>query len=175
MIGYILLITIAIIMSIVVYQWLKTYVPRGEVECPPETSFYVKDYVCGGDELIITLQNNGRFEIGGYYIKATDSEEQEIATIDISGDLIEGHAETVGQEVGARSVAERIFFFDTSETGGSGNILDVGDKTINVFHIRDTIETIYKLELTPLRFQKVGETTPAVACSTSRIEYDLTC
>ena len=42
-IGYILLVTVSIAMSILVYQWLKTYVPKEFLECPDGTSILAKE------------------------------------------------------------------------------------------------------------------------------------
>ena len=41
MIGYILLITMSIIISGVVFQWAKTYVPADPIECPSVVSVFV--------------------------------------------------------------------------------------------------------------------------------------
>ena len=54
MIGYILLISMTIMMSIIVYQWVKTYVPKDLPDCPDGTSVMIKE---------ISLVNlNGRYQ-----------------------------------------------------------------------------------------------------------------
>src|SRR3989344_4241665 len=86
MIGYVLLIVIAIVMSVVVYQWIKTYVPKDAPQCPDGVAIFAKDikYICEDDTLKITMRNNGRFDVAGYYLRATKTAEQELATEDLS-------------------------------------------------------------------------------------------
>ena len=77
-IGYILLITFVIIISIIVYQWVKTYVPREALECPDGVSIFIKEKEvdCEGNGpynyLNLTLKNNGRFNISGYFIRYSE-------------------------------------------------------------------------------------------------------
>ena len=42
-IGYVLLIAFAILISAGVYAWLKTYVPREPLNCPDGVSIFVKE------------------------------------------------------------------------------------------------------------------------------------
>ncbi|MEK6842805.1 MAG: hypothetical protein AABX84_03230, partial [Nanoarchaeota archaeon] len=92
MIGYILLISMAIMMSIIVYQWVKTYVPQKSIECEDGVSLFVQSYNndCDNERLDLTLKNNGRFDIAGYFIHATTSPTQELAVIDISSETAKG-------------------------------------------------------------------------------------
>ena len=59
MIGYVLLITAALVMGAIVYQWLRTYVPTEVPECSEEISVFMKRYSCdpGTDKLTITIKN----------------------------------------------------------------------------------------------------------------------
>ena len=104
-IGYVLLIVLAIVISIIVYKQLKSFVPRDVEECDEGVSlmseFYVYD--CTNNKLILILKNNGRFNINGFSIKAGKGE-TEIATIEIGnnqeGILIEQEKEvTITQSV----------------------------------------------------------------------------
>ncbi len=94
MIGYVILIGIAITIGAVTYSWLQTYVPQEKTECPDRISIYISELNCyevGGDtRMNLTLENNGNFNIDGYLIRATNSSEQEIASIDLSGNLTNG-------------------------------------------------------------------------------------
>jgi hypothetical protein len=81
MIGYILLITSTVVMSSIVYQWMKSYVPKDTIDCPDGVSLYIFNSTCeiqpsGNYEIRINLRNNGRFDVGGYFIHATDSEKE---------------------------------------------------------------------------------------------------
>ena len=70
LIGYVLLIGLAIAMSGVIYAWLKFYVqsPIPEESCP-EVSLVVMDYNCSNGILNLTVQNRGRFTLNGYTLK----------------------------------------------------------------------------------------------------------
>ena len=93
-IGYVLLVTFAIILGGILYQWLKTYVPKDILKCPDGVSVFIEKVSCINIadklELNLTLKNNGRFAIAGYFIHATDDPSQELATIDLSKDHFEG-------------------------------------------------------------------------------------
>src|SRR3989338_6029523 len=97
-IGYVLLISVAIVIGGVTYQWLKSYVPKDSVECPEGVSMYLEKAFCNNNQLKITLKNNGRFDIEGYFVHASNNSLQEIATIDLSKYLI-GGAGTAGEMV----------------------------------------------------------------------------
>jgi len=98
MIGYVLLITFAIIISIVVYKWLSTYVPKEGIECPDGVQIYVSDYNCSNSTLNLTLRNTGTFNINGTYIYYSTNKSQEIATKDLSLNLSYGGT-AFGQEI----------------------------------------------------------------------------
>ena len=65
MIGYVLLVAIAIIMSMIVFQFIRTYVPKDIVDCPDGVSVFIQEteYDCDDDTLKVTIKNNGRFNI----------------------------------------------------------------------------------------------------------------
>jgi cysteine-rich repeat protein len=86
LIGYVLLIAFAVIMAVIVFQWIKTYVPTESLSCPDGVSIFIKDYRldCGNNELNVTLRNNGRFDIGGFFIRASNYTGAEIDTIEFS-------------------------------------------------------------------------------------------
>ena len=74
-VAYVLLITIAVSLSAIVYTWLRGYVsPVKEVSCPEGTSIIIKDYDynCTADTLNITLQNKGLFTTKGFIIRVND-------------------------------------------------------------------------------------------------------
>ena len=69
-VGYVLLIVIAISLSLLVYTWLKGQIPKETEKCPGDVSLVISDYSCydisGVKRLNLTLQNNGLFNIGGF-------------------------------------------------------------------------------------------------------------
>ena len=84
-IGYVLLISLAVVMGGVMYAWMKSYVPKDNFDCPDGTSMYIRNYFydCTTKTLNLTLWNNGRFDIAGYYIRAANSSTLGLATINL--------------------------------------------------------------------------------------------
>lgn len=76
MIGYVLLIIIAISLSIAVFAFLKLYVPPASPECPEEVKLTIEAYTCeetspgnGQFALTVTLANKGLLRVYGVYIR----------------------------------------------------------------------------------------------------------
>ena len=81
-VGYVLLISITISLSVLVYGWLKFYVSEDNIEtCPDGVNIIIRDYECksspvGEDPnkgyLKVTLKNKGLFEVDGYVLRVHD-------------------------------------------------------------------------------------------------------
>ena len=160
MVGYVLLVTCAIIIGVVVYQWVKTYVPADALECPEGTSIFIKEYTydCDNSELSLTLKNNGLFNTAGYFIHATNEEGQELATIDLSNYTLlgEGKGGTV--------------LFST------GNSFKPNDEETNIFELSGSeIGQIYSIEIIPVRFQEEDGKNRFVSCGGSKVEEKISC
>jgi FlaG/FlaF family flagellin (archaellin) len=164
-IGYVLLIAISIVMSVLVYQWLKTYVPTETLECPEDTSVFIKEasYDCIAKTLTVTLQNNGKFSVGGFFIhSSTNSNLDSIATIDLSskltsGGVIEGNSVLYGEVVNAL----------TPEYPNN-------EKT-SIFDVTSYGSTLTEIEIIPLRFQEEDNRKRVVSCSNAEVRESLTC
>jgi len=161
MIGYVLLITFAVIMGVIVYQWIKTYVPRDALECSDGTSLFVKDYEynCSINELTLILVNNGRFNIGGYFIHATNSSDQVLATKDIS-EFIMG--ERIGNAV---------------KFSGADNSFKPGDSSQeHVFDLSTSnLGQVYSVEIIPVRWQVEDSNKKIVSCGKSKVKEIISC
>ena len=69
MISYVLLVTIAIIMSIIVFTYLKTIANvEPVIDCKEGTSITIEDYICDvvKGEISLIIKNNGRFNVDGF-------------------------------------------------------------------------------------------------------------
>ena len=161
MIGYALLVTFALIMGFIAYQWMKTYVPQDALECPDGVSILMKNVElnCTQDEFTLnfTLLNNGRFNIAGYFIYATNDTSQPLATIDLSSKIT----------MGGRLHGNAIIYDPLSE-----NALSPNEEMESVFVVD---EQIYIIEILPVRFQVKENKERLVSCSEAKIKEILTC
>lgn len=161
MVGYVLLVSIAVVIGAMVYAGLKTYVPRDTPDCPDGTALSIEELSCinygGIYELNVTLENSGRFNIAGFFIYATESEIQELAANDLSGNITKGGTE----------LSNSVIF---SESGG--NPLEPTDEIETVFRIA---YPIYSLEISPTRFQTLENKIEFVVCGDAKIKEVVDC
>jgi hypothetical protein len=104
MIGYVLLVSLAIVMGGILYIWMKSYVPKEDLACPDGTSLIIESYSynCSNLSTIsINFKNNGRFDLAGYFIKASNNPNLTLAPIEFSGKLLRGGNEFVYQQKNA--------------------------------------------------------------------------
>ena len=71
-VGYVLLIVIAISLSILVFAWLKGYIIKPEKTCPDGISISLDDYSCADKVINLTLKNTGYFNIDGYLVRVSN-------------------------------------------------------------------------------------------------------
>lgn len=159
MISYVLLIAIVLILSTISYKIMTSYVLKDIIECPEGVSLYVKESNCNPVDLSLnfTLSNNGRFNIGGYFIHATNSSTQELASEDLSQKITEG---------GINSTNYVTF---TSE---ENNIMTPYDEIQNIFNIDNEI---YSIEIIPVRFQEENNRLKLAICGDSKIKELINC
>ena len=74
-VGYVLLIVLAVGMAAAVYSYLKFYVPKDQPKCPDDVSLIIQNISCSASEgkFYITLTNKGLFTVQGAYIKVGES------------------------------------------------------------------------------------------------------
>jgi len=164
MVGYILLISLAVIMGGVMYAWMKSYVPSEEIACPDGVAMVVENYnyTCATGILNLSLKNNGRFDIAGYYIKATDDEDQTLASKDISKKVLE---------------FEGIINYGSSVLIGSinENSFSPGEEVSHIFDL-STVGRVYSVEIIPTRWQTEKNKLRFIGCGeTSKFKQKLEC
>jgi hypothetical protein len=168
MIGYILLVTIALVMAAIIYAWVKTYVPTETLECPDGSSIFIKDieYDCAGS-LNLTLKNNGRFNLAGYFIHASNVSEQELETIDLTDYF------NSSEPAEAMSLYPNtgIKFHSTGE-----NTLPPNNEVRHIYNLSGApFGILYSIEVVAFRYQTDGSKKRLVSCSESAVNYRLTC
>ena len=163
-IGYVLLIAVSIVMSILVYQWIKTYVPTESLECSEGTSIFIRtiNYDCENSTLSITLKNNGKFSINGFYIRVSNKSGEELAAIDISSRLLDGGIISATSIVFSELVENAL----TPDEPSNLKIL-----SFNV----SGLGQLYTLEIVPIRLQVIEDKKQSLSCSNAKIEEDLIC
>ncbi len=166
MIGYILLITIGIAMSIIVFTWLKGYVPTEAIECSEGVSLFIRSYTCEGNILTIELKNNGRFSVSGYLIHATTQEGQELATQDLSG-LYTGTTLVGNGEIKFGSLAGENQFTPSSE--------EEEQVVIHIFDLSSAEFQVYSVEIVPTRYEIIKEKPKLATCTKAKIKQDIIC
>ena len=126
MVGYVILVAAAVMMGAIIYQWMKTYVPADKPECPEGVSLFIQSINCETNEINIVLKNNGRFNVTGYFIRASNDSNVEIATIDISG--VDGGTVlfgNVGDPIALAPGNENTAVFSTSGVEGGVKFIEI--------------------------------------------------
>ncbi len=159
-IGYVLLISFAVVMGIIVYNWMKSYVPREDLKCPEDTSIFIQEYNCTTQQLNLSLKNNGKFNIGGFYIRVTNTPKSELATIDISQNITQG-----GEPLTPNGV----------KTIGNQNSFMPNDEELFVFNVSNVYPKIYSVEIVPIKWQEQGRKKRIVGCTNAKIIERLEC
>lgn len=157
MIGYILLITFAVVIAAVVFQGLKTYVPQEGIDCPTDVSIYVSEYNPSNlNKLTLTIKNNGKFSVGGIFIYYSDNEDREIAPIDLS--------EYVKN---APRLDPGISFGTDYDDIDNLNSFAPGEEKIIIFDVSE-ITPISFIEMTPIRWQEEKNRIQKVSCTNAK-------
>jgi hypothetical protein len=74
MVSYVLLISIAIFLSIGVYNWLESSSNiSAPINCNEGTSVIIENYTCSLGMISISVRNNGRFSVGGIGVSVGDT------------------------------------------------------------------------------------------------------
>jgi len=158
MVGYVLLITIAIVMGAIVYQWMRSYVPREAVECPDGVSVYIQSLACnynGSDYILsLNLTNNGRFDVDGYFIKSAKDADAKIAGADISENIAAGG--------GAAGGVVRW-----------SNVLAPGKEAEEAIYVLS--EKIAFIEVTPIIYETIENKIRLVNCGKAKVRENSNC
>ncbi len=157
MVGYVLLISAAVVMGVIVYQSLKTYVPIEPPMCPEEVSLYIKSYDCGVGprQLSVNLENNGRFDLAGYFIYLSNMSNPDIATFDLSSNVTEGGIAAGGA----------VMFVTSSD-----NPIGPGDEVESTFNLTGFSGEITLIEVVPARFEEIDGRISFVSCGESKVQ-----
>lgn len=166
-IGYVLLIVSAIVISALVFQWAKSYIPKELPSCPEDVSVFVQTYSClyssstKQTTLTLNLKNTGSWNIDGFYIKATNTSKQELATIDLTKYLL---TTPYGFIISKNSI------LPSDSLWKPGDIIPAA----GTFSFSIPFK-IYSLEIIPAKKVEQGKTEIFSACSKSAIKQEVSC
>lgn len=163
-IGYVLLIGVSIVMSVLVYNWIRTYVPTEAIECDEGTNIFIRTvkYDCNNSILDITLRNNGKFSINGFFVRVSNRSDEELASIDISSRILNGGI------VSANSIIFSEFTENAMTPDEPTNLKSV---SFNV----SGLGQLYKIEIVPIRLQIIEEKKRSVSCNSATAREVLVC
>jgi len=68
-VSYAILIIIAVSLSIMVYSFLKLYIPKDKVTCEEDLKLIFQDYTCQNNLLNLTITNKGLFKADAAYLR----------------------------------------------------------------------------------------------------------
>ena len=87
-VGYVLLISVTISISVLVFGWLRFYVSESDVEtCPDNINVIIENYTCPtGDGFNVTLKNKGLFTVDGYVLRFHNKSNAEFGFYPLGGD-----------------------------------------------------------------------------------------
>jgi flagellin-like protein len=82
-VAYVLLISITVALSVIVYSWLRFYVSGSDVdECSDNVNIIIRSYECFlpnsegvGGRIKVTLKNKGLFTVDGFELRVHDRED----------------------------------------------------------------------------------------------------
>lgn len=151
-IGYVLLISFAVIMGVIVYNWMSSYIMTEKDACPDDVSLVVKSYKydCDAGKLEIEFMNKGLFNISAFKIRGSIDATKEIATIELPA-----------IDSSKKEIPYHIFQKPLSPSG---------EAQTRVIEYHGGIRLRF-VEITPYVFEK-GK---SLICTNSKIKQDLTC
>ncbi|HPD82156.1 MAG TPA: hypothetical protein PK357_03595, partial [Candidatus Pacearchaeota archaeon] len=160
LIGYVILIAFIVFLAAIIYEWMRSYVPLEELTCPDSVSLLVERYECADNQLKLELKNNGKFNLGGYFIYATQSPNVTTATKDLS----------VYADIGSQLYPRGIKLGGNS----SANSLKPGEREIEFFDLSE-IGMIYSIEIIPIRWLQDGNIIKLASCKDSGMKEAIFC
>mgnify|MGYP001578350196 CR=1 FL=1 len=71
-VSYVLLVSIAVAISALVYAFLRLYIPKAQPECPDGISLAITNAECTSGVLSLNVQNTGRYKVSAAYVRLGD-------------------------------------------------------------------------------------------------------
>jgi len=111
MVGYVLLIVIAISVSVMVYAYLRNIAIQPPEKCDEGVSLMIEDYNCNvADMLNLTIKNQGTLSVDGFMIHGSNESARWFA-IDLAGKSTNGQILFEGDRLNASKSRNFIFSY----------------------------------------------------------------
>lgn len=160
MVGYVLLVVIAITLSVLVYGWMKDRILKQTATCPDSVSIMIEEYVCDNTDNTISLKikNNGLFNIRGIFAKATNSER--VSELTRAIERKDANGDTIIESDG-----------DTEISIGGINGVSPGRGEVLKLYYNEDVNDIVKISIQPF----IQEDGKILVCDNSIISQDVDC
>lgn len=164
-IGYVLLVAIVVVISIFVYQWLKTYIPQNALQCPSGVSVSIPSYTynCTTGVLNFTLENTGTFSISGYFIHASNQSGQ-VASVDLSPYYI-----------GGSSISGNGILFNYYNVIPPGNAVSSLNNVFNLSKFPPFTGALTEITIIPIRYVQYNNKNMTASCGNAQISEPISC
>ena len=156
-VAYVLLISITIALSVIVYGWLRFYVQPDDIEkCSDNVNIIIRSYQCfepnatgQGGRLIVTLKNKGLFNVDGYELRVHYRKGADFGFY-LFNDT--GASIAPGEEITDTYLFNTTSFFDLNElTMGQDDPL----KTVSLVEVQPFVVEDGEVRCRSLAFQEV--------------------
>ncbi len=159
-------------MGLVIYGWLRTYVPTEIAKCDQDVSLQVTKYTydCINKVLKIEIKNNGRFNVGGYLIRATNDSSQDVANTPLNRYY-------AGMEFTNTSFSSPLFYKSYENSLAPEGVISLEQNKFNLTLVQPAFQgDIKKIQITPIRIitNSRGRNATAI-CSDATITEKISC
>jgi hypothetical protein len=163
LIGYVLLIVFSIVLGILTYKLLKTYGNFVEKPtCPDGTSLMIESYTydCNLKTLSINFLNNGKFDIGGYFIRGSESPDK-LAYIELSN----------------FNLQTQFILNPGIKFGGitPKNALQTNKAEVDNYNLAQLDKELSSIEIVPIIWMTQNRKMQLVSCEDAKIKKDIQC
>lgn len=171
MVEYVLLIVFSVVLALIVYGVLKTYVPKDKLECPEGTSLLIENYNydCGNQRLTLTLRNDGRFNVTGYFVYISDAYHNSTNAAGNNTDV----PSPFMIDLGIEGIKLKM------DVGPSlPSTFEPGRTEIETYDFSDGISSpnrVYSMTIVPMRWQSERGKMKVVSCADQKITKDIEC
>jgi len=86
LIGYILLVSMAISLSVIAFNWIQKIIPEETIVCPTDASLSIREVECNSSSRMLnfTIKNNGLFSIHNVSVFVNDAEGSDFGVFKIN-------------------------------------------------------------------------------------------